>query len=173
MASIYSPDDYLNVVADHIIQTLTLDAELGSGGSLEIKNWEQEIREDAASFSDYELPAVSATTTGTAEELEGFGGRMTVEFQCAVVVTTAGGKEADVAQEAKRIGSRVVRAVRQQEMPAKEFAGLPADLEGAIAGDLQVSEPRMVADSGTVNSNLRGSAVITFNITIEIIMPVD
>ena len=120
MASVFNPDDYLNVVADHIIQTLQADPELASGGSLEIKKWEQEIREDAASFNDIDLPAVSAAAAETHETLDGFGGRMSVEFPCQVIVTTAGGTEIDVAQEAKRIGSRVVRAVRQQDHPAKD-----------------------------------------------------
>lgn len=173
MATAFESDDYLNVAADHIIQTLQLDAELGGGGSLEIKKWEPEIREDAGSFNDIDLPAVSAACFGVAEELTGFGGRMRSTFQCSVIVTTAGGDETGTAQEAKRIAMRVARLLRQQQGPNKEYVGLPADLEGAIAGDLETSDPAVAAGSATVRDRLRGSAVITFNITLEIIMPVD
>ena len=171
--SAFSNDDTYNVVAEHVIEALQLDTKLGSGGALEIKLWEQELREDAASYNDNELPAIAVAVRIGGEDVISIGDRLEDGFIATIMTITGGGRLREIVQEAKRIAARVERVMRQQHLPDKQLNDLPADLDGGVTGSVEVSNPSTEADGGEVDDSLRGVAVTTVSIAVEIDMPED
>lgn len=169
----YGSDDTYNVIAEHVIEALQADPKLGTGGDLEVKTWEQEPREDASLYDEHELPAVSVTASLSGEDVVALDDRMEYGYQVLIEVVVGGGVLRTVIQDAKKYAARVERVMRQQHLPDKQMSDLPADLDGGVPGSVEVSSPNTVIDGGAVNEVVRGVAITSVSLAIEIDMPED
>lgn len=172
--SAFSNWDIYNVISEHLIETLQTDAELGSGGSLEIATWDAEPRETASEYNDHELPAIAVDVAHSGNEINPLS-KLTASTYSAVIITTTGG-QADlttVKQLAKRIAARIERVLRQQGRATKQLSDVTADLEGAMSDSLKLSNVATLTDGGVINNVLRGAAATTCDITIDFITPID
>jgi len=167
-----------NLLAEKVIATLAADTVLASGGALEVKLWEQEFRDDAASFSDNELPAVSAAVVHSGGEVvEWKSGWHTAEFTAQILVTAAGNFSSagtyatpDAASiKARQIANRIERLCRQQNVLSKQFTAAPDALEGGIAKTLKVLSVTTTAFGGEVEGTniLRGAALIVVEFSVN------
>ena len=143
--SAFQSDDYYNVIAEHVLETLQADSKLADAGALDVKTWEQELREDAGDFNSNELPAVSVT--------------------CDL---------SSVEETVKSFAARVERSMNQQEAETKQLSDVTADLLESISGSVQVTPVGTVIGGGPVEgNNLRGVAVLSFAVAVDFTVVID
>jgi hypothetical protein len=174
----FTTDDVYNILAEKVIATLAADAKLGSGGALVVATWEQGFRENAASFNDNELPAVSVQVGPVGEELvEHKSGWHSKEFAASILATTAGkfntaGTYAtpDAAEvEALQYAARIERVLWQQNDYSKQLTAAPDATEGGITKSLKIVGVTTEAGAGEVEGTniLRGYVFVLFAFTIN------
>lgn len=163
--------DWLNVVEEKLLATLQGDSELGTGGSLEIKTWENEAREDAGQYQGRELPAMSCDVSllgdGSSEPL---GANIRIFRAQVLFVTEAGGKDRRKTV-AKQIAARVGRVMDLQIYPDNQLSNLPAALEGGVGGSVFCNLETGVVEQGEVGNLMRAVGVLLVAITVQIITP--
>lgn len=163
--------DWVNLVEKHVINTLAADSELGAGGSLEIKTWESEGREDASQYSPYELPAVIADAVLTGDGPGRALGADERSVRVMVSVITEAGGQFRRKKQAKQIVSRIDRIGRQQGRPGVELSGLPAALEGGVSGTLSMTVDSGVIETGKVDRDVRVVAAVACTVRVRAQLP--
>ena len=172
--SAFSNWDTYNVIAEHIIETLQTDVELAALGSLEIQTWEAETRETSAEYNDNQVPAVAVEVVAGGLEINPLSLMQVGTYSALVIATTGGGAVLEtVKQQAKRIGARIERVLRQQNRPEKQLSDVTTDLEGAFDKSVKVENVATFNDGGVINNVLRGAAAVTFEIEITYTPTID
>ena len=177
MASTFNSDDTFNVIEDHLKQALAADTKLTSGGTLEIKTWEQEHRDDVSSYTENELPASSIEVgVQTATDIA-IGDLVEYSYLAHILLITRGGQTLSLLQsEAKYYAARFVRVLQQQHYPTKQLVDLPSDIDGGEPGAVRVNITSAVVNVGTSERNpnvLRGLVEIFATVTVGIQIPED
>ena len=166
--SAFNSDDIYNVIAEHIIEALQADSKLGTGGTLSIKKWEQELREDAGDYNENELPAV-AITVDLSEQDEQTNDQDRVVYLALIMVYIQGGRLITTAKNIKYYAARVERVMQQQHYTAKQLSDVTADLVDAQAGSVVVTKRDTAIGSGAIgdSQSLRGVAALSFAVSID------
>tara|TARA_R110000824_G_scaffold152470_1_gene323702 strand:+ start:22850 stop:23368 length:519 start_codon:yes stop_codon:yes gene_type:complete len=171
--SAFQSDDYYNVIAEHVLETLQADSKLADAGALDVKTWEQELREDAGDFNSNELPAVSVTCDLSSVEDTGTQ-QFRRHFAVTVWIVTDGARMQNAAQTVKSFAARVERSMNQQEAETKQLSDVTADLLESISGSVQVTPVGTVIGGGPVEgNNLRGVAVLSFAVAVDFTVVID
>ena len=157
-----------NLIAQYALLAMQEDSKLGTGGTLEIATWEQELREDAGEYGDHELPAVAATVDLSGQDVVTTGDRTEAGYLILIMVYVAGGDEQTVTQAVKDYAARVEWVMQQQHYPAKQLGGLPDGLLNAQSGTVEVTKQNTIIDGGAVGNTLRGVAALTFGVTLDV-----
>lgn len=165
MASSYNSDDIYMVLADKINQTLALETIFASGGDLEIKTFEEELREDAGEYGENELPAI-ATACDLADRDEENIAQDVIYFTALVMCYTKGARLQNAKKEAKRIAANVERSMEQQSQSDKQLTTATADMDNAQAGSVTVERVSAAIAAGEIESSMRGVAALAFRIGI-------
>jgi hypothetical protein len=176
MATDFNSDDTFNVIEDHIKQTLEADTKFASGGALEIKTFEQEHRDDIASYVSNQLPAISIEVAVQTLEDVAIGDLVEYGYLAHMLLITEGGQTIALAkQDAKYYAARAVRVLQQQHYPDKQLTDLPSDLDGGEAGAVRVivTSATVDVDSERNPNALRGLAEIFAVVTVGIQIPED
>lgn len=169
----FQTDDYYNVVAEHVIEALQADTKLADAGALDVKTWEQELRDDAGSFNANELPAISVTCDLSSVEVTGTQ-EIRKLFAVTVWVVTDGARQQNAAQAVKAYAARVERVMNQQDAESKQLSDVTTDLLESIAGSVQVAPVGTAIGGGPVEGNrLRGVAVLSFAVSIDFTVTID
>jgi hypothetical protein len=171
--SSFQTDDYYNVVAEHVLEALQADAKLGTSGALEVKTWEQELREDAGDFNANELPAVSVTCDLSGVEVTGTHS-IRKQFSVTIWVVTDGARMQVAAQTVKAYAARIERCMNQQDAESKQLSDVTTDLLESDGGSVQVAPVGTVIGGGPVEGNhLRGVAVLSYAVSIDFTVTID
>jgi|TARA_Y100000310_G_scaffold331632_1_gene405562 hypothetical protein len=176
MADTYASDNWINVVEEHATHALQADGDLGTSGALEIQTWDEELREDAAQYTDQQLPAIvvncqSMVPDFDAEE-EGVPDGISITFPIQVWwIGTAADRQRRVLK-AKESLARIVRVLMQQHLTSKQLQlstgeKLPASLEWGVGGSVTVRVTGADFDDGEVSSQFRAVGLVEADITIS------
>ena len=166
-------DDYYNVLAEHVLEALQADVKLADAGALDVKTWEQELREDAGEFNSNELPSVSVAVDLSTVEVTGTQ-QIRRQFAVTIWVVTDGARQKNAAQTVKAYAARIERAMNQQDAESKQLSDVTADMLEAISGSVQVAPVGTAIGGGPVDGNrLRGVAVMSFAVSIDFTVTID
>jgi len=168
----FQTDDYYNVIAEHVIETLKLDAKLADSGALDVKLWEQEFREDAGEYNTNELPAV-AVTCDLSQQAEASVAEDRRVYVVTVWVITDGGRKTNVEKSVKAYAARIERVMQQQHAGSKQLNDVTTDLLESVAGSVVVTPLGSAIGGGPVGESLRGVAVLTFGVSIDFTITID
>ena len=159
----YSGDDLYNIAAEFVIKALKEDTAMGSGGSYEVNTWEQEHREDYASYFDYQLPAVSAEAILSSQTVEQISGEIQVGILGTVVVTREARDLPTLKSDLAEHSTRIERMLTQQNLPTRQMARMPEVISGADGGTLAVNVLDVETTVGEAGHRFRGFAEVQFN----------
>tara|TARA_Y100000310_G_scaffold297406_1_gene330387 strand:+ start:2371 stop:2904 length:534 start_codon:yes stop_codon:yes gene_type:complete len=177
MTSAFNSDDTFNVIEEHIKQTLAADTKFAAGGTLEIKTFEQEHREDASSYGENELPAISIEVGVQSQEEVAIGDLVEYQYLAHILIVTTGGQTQKLLQtELKYYAARATRILQQQHYPTKQLTSIADDLDGADAQGTKVVVQSATVNVGATERNpnvLRGLAEIFAVVSVTITLPED
>ena len=169
----FQTDDYYNVIAEHVLETLQADAKLADLGALDVKTWEQELREDAGQFNANELPAVSVTCDLSSQDEAAIAEDRRV-YAVTIWVVTDGARMQNAAQTVKAYAARIERVMQQQHAVSKQLTDVTTDLLDSVAGSVTVTSLGTAIGGGPVEGNrLRGVAVMSFAVNIDFPITID
>ena len=176
MASEFNNDDTFNVIEDHIQQTLAADTKFASGGSLEINLFEEEHREDVATYTETQLPAISIEVNISGTPTDPTADQAEYAYLASIIITVGGGEVAQLRERSKYFGARAVRILQQQHDPDEQLKNLPADLDGGEIGAVIVLVQSVEVFVGEVGNNtnvLRGQVLIFAVVSVTFNIPRD
>ena len=176
MASSYNNDDTFNVIEEHVKQALQADTKFASGGTLEIKKWEEEHRDDIGTYTEAQLPACSIEVNVSGVATDPTTDQLDYPYLAHVVIATGGGNLAQLRKDAKYFAARAVRVLQQQHYDDKQLSSLPADLDGGETGSVQVHVQSAEVMYGAMENNesvLRGLVDIVALVTVTYNIPED
>jgi hypothetical protein len=169
----FQTDDYYNVIAEHVIEALQADAKLTDSGTLDVKVWEQEFREDAGEYNANELPAVAVSCDLSSQDEANTQTDRRL-YAVTVWVITKGSRLQNATQEVKAYAARIERCMQQQHATAKQLSDVTTDLLEAVSGSVVVQSLGTAIGGGAVeDSTLRGVAVLTFGVSIDFNLTID
>lgn len=168
----FQTDDYYNVIAEHVIEALKLDAKLTDSGALDVKMWEQEFREHAGEYNTNELPAVAVSCDLSSHDEASLAEDRRV-FVVTVWVVTDGGRKTNVEKSVKALAARIERAMQQQHAGTKQLNDVTTDLLDSVGGSVVVAPLGTAIGGGPVGETLRGVAVLTFGVSIDFTIIID
>ena len=130
---VLSDGDYLKV-AEKIVDTLLTDT--GSGGLREgpnppVKTIEPRIRREAKLYSKYELPLIGVEVAKKREETSPSSRIIDKVFELEFLILCRGGDRELESDRARKISSRLEKLLKEQNLPDRQFSGLPALIEGS------------------------------------------
>jgi|TARA_Y100000310_G_scaffold473_1_gene535 hypothetical protein len=134
----FATDDWLNAVEEQTVLALQEDADLGTGGALEIVTWDEELKESPADYRDVELPALTVVCAGVSNgEIVGVPEGLELDFQVEIWVTISAAQKSEREKALKEYLARVVRVMLQQTASSKQLSDLPAALDWADSGGVR------------------------------------
>ena len=166
----YASDDWLNVIEDHLTRALQDDADLGTDGDLEITTWDQELRHDAASYMDTELPAcITQCKLPVNGSMVGVD-QLRIGFPIQVWFALSAADEQRRQKLAKEYLARGLRVLLQQHVPGKLLKSLPANMDFATNSTIEIDINSGDFESGEVEGVTR--AVVQIDATLWIILTI-
>lgn len=172
-----------NVLEEHVIEDLQLDAELKSGGALEVKEWAEEIAETADSLRDDKLPRVACeVATLVSEDESTIGGNVIHVYAGTVEVIDARGDKAGRLEQVKSLVARIERRLMQAyqvsqaaapHVTCKQLQDVTDDLEGALGNSVRVALAGTEIDEEPFAGQSRAVATIRILIEVELAIPED
>jgi len=179
----YSSWDIYNVLEEHVIEGLQQDAELKSGGSLEVKEWAEEIADLADSVRDDKMPRVACAILTLANQDDGNTSDNEIRrYEGIVEAIDSRGSKATRLQVAKRLAARIERRLSQAFWPseaaapdvqARQLQDVTDDLEGGLAGSVSVGLTGTEIDIDNESASLHAVAEIGIAIEITLTIPKD
>ena len=165
--------DY-SIIEGNIVDVLTADSKLGSGGTLALATIRQKHLEDAEEYSDVGLPACSVEARFGTATREAVTLMQTRNFTASIVVITEGVDIRATKQNLKAITARISRVLSQQYEVAKQLDDLPSEISGS-AGSVEIDVTNVVMDSTEIeNTNqFRGVAELVADIRVLVTEPTD
>lgn len=181
--SAYSNWDLYNVLGEHVIEDLQQDAHLKASGSLEIKEWAEQIAVEADRMRDDKLPRIACSVFSLASEDDGTeAGNVIRVYAGTVQIVAARGQKATELQQIKRLTARVERRLSQAFLPSgaappsaecKQLQNVNADIEGGLAGTTRVGLTGTEIDLAPFVEQLRAIADVGIAIAISFTQPND
>lgn len=165
MASDYSSDDIYMVLADHINQTIVAETIFASGGALEIKTSEEELRADAGEYGLNELPAIAVACDLSDADEENIAQDI-VYFTALVMIYTKGARLQNAKKEAKRYAANIERVMEQQGQSDKQLTTVTGDMDNAQSGSVTVERVASAIAAAEVEASMRGVAAMAFRVGI-------
>lgn len=171
MPETYASDNTFNVIEDHVIRALQGDADLGTGGALQVATWEQELRDHAGEYRENELPVIAVTCLGLGgQDLTTVPNGLEIDFPVVVWVVSTAAAKIRRTQKIKEFAARVVRVLLQQHLTTQQLDNLPAALEWAESGSVTVRLAEVGFEAGTVERQgnvFRAVAAVSAIITVS------
>ena len=166
--SAFNSWDVYNVLPEHWIEVLRGDAVLGSGGALEVKTWEDYIRENVGEYNDNELPAIGVHVYHGDQEFLPLSKWRQVQYIAVVYCTTRGYADINLAlREARQIAVRVERVAVQQSRPNKQIGDVTDDLEGGLVDSIKVRGAATSSDAVELATQTRGAAEVLIGFGVD------
>ena len=165
--------DY-STIEGNIVDVLTADSKLGSGGTLELKTIRQKHLENAEEYQEVGLPAASVEARFGTATREAVSLMQTRNFTASIVVVNEGYDIRATKQDLKAITARISRVLSQQYEIGKQLDDLPSEIDGS-AGSVEVDITNVIMDSTEIeNTNtFRGVADLIADIRVLVTEPTD
>lgn len=181
--SAFSNWERYNVLEEHVIEDLQQDAELKAAGSLEVKEWAEDIAETADNLRDDKLPRVACDVSRLVrEDSSTIAGNMIHVYAGVVEAIVARGDKANRLKAAKALAARIERRLMQAyqvsqaaapHVSCKHLQNVEADIEGGAAATAIVTLSGTEIDEEPFSGQDRAVAAIGILIEIEFAIPED